>query len=170
MPIKSINDMISQKLVTEYCLLNRKFTSLSVDLLLKINPSRLFVTGIILLFTSMDENLNAAIKAMSLEEDEPITLPYDPRFKVFDENSISLLGRLLNPDCQLMARMIEDMSHVWRVYDKVRGIALSRDKFQFIFQRKEDLLTVLNDRPWSYNHWKMLLEQWTPSPSADIYL
>lgn len=65
---------------------------------------------------------------------------------------------LLNPDCQSMSRMIEDMPRVWRVYDRVKGIALSRDKFQFIFQREEDLQIVLNDRPLSYNHWTMVME------------
>lgn len=103
--------------------------------------------------------LQKAIQSMSLEEEEPLILPDSPRFRVFDENETSLLGRLLNPDCQSMARMIEYMPTAWRVYGRVRGIALSRDRFQFVFQREEDLVTVLNDRPWSYNHWAMVLER-----------
>ena len=67
-----------------------------------------------------------------------------------------------------MARMIEYMPTAWRVFDRVRGIALSRDRFQFIFQREEDLQTVRNDRPWSYNHWTMTLERWTSSPPRDF--
>ncbi|KAG2310142.1 hypothetical protein Bca52824_021699 [Brassica carinata] len=86
---------------------------------------------------------------------------------VFDENSCSLLGRLLNPECQSMARMIDYMPTAWRVYGRVRGIALSRDRFQFIFQREEDLQTVLNDRPWSYNHWAMVIDRWTANPPED---
>lgn len=106
---------------------------------------------------------------MSLhEEEEPLTLPDSPRFRVFDENSSSLLGRLLNPDCQPMAKMIEYMPIAWRVQGRVRGIALSRDRFQFIFKREEDLQTVLNDRPWSYNHWAMVIERWTPDPPDDF--
>lgn len=112
----------------------------------------------------MAESLHNAIRAMSLEEEEPLTLPDSPRFRVIDENQTSLLGRLLNPDCQSMARMIEYMPTAWRVYGRVRGIALSRDRFQFVFQREEDLQTVLQDRPWSYNHWTMLLERWTANP------
>lgn len=91
----------------------------------------------------MADMLHKAIQAMSLQEDEPLTLPNDPRFRVVDENETRLLGRLLNPECQSMARMIEYMPTAWRVSGKVRGIALSRDRFQFIFQREEDLLTVL---------------------------
>ncbi|KAL0678255.1 hypothetical protein Bca4012_006236 [Brassica carinata] len=116
----------------------------------------------------MDDLLQKAIQAMSLEEEEPLTLPDSPRFRVFDENETSLLGRLLNPDCQSMARMIEYMPTAWRVYGRVRGIALSRDRFQFVFQREEDLVTVLNDRPWSYNHWTMVQERWTANPPEDF--
>ena len=105
---------------------------------------------------------------MKLDEEEPLTLPDSPRFRVYDQNSLSILGRLLNPDCQSMARMIEYMPTAWRVYDRVRGIALSKDRFQFIFQREEDLETVLKDRPWSYNHWAMALERWTDSPPENF--
>ncbi|RID66521.1 hypothetical protein BRARA_D01654 [Brassica rapa] len=106
----------------------------------------------------MADLLHNSLRAMKLDEEEPLTLPDSPRFRVYDQNSLSILGCLLNPDCQSMARMIEYMPTAWRVYDRVRGIALSKDRFQFIFQREEDLETVLKDRPWSYNHWAMALE------------
>ncbi|CAA7017745.1 unnamed protein product [Microthlaspi erraticum] len=94
----------------------------------------------------MAESHQNAIQVMSLHEDEPVDMPDTPSFKVFDQNANSLLGRLLNPDCQPMDKMIEDMPRVWRVYDRVRGIALSWEKLQFIFEREEDLETVLKDR------------------------
>ncbi|XP_056860056.1 uncharacterized protein At4g02000-like [Raphanus sativus] len=97
----------------------------------------------------MPNDLHSALRAMMIEDDEPINLPDEPRFKVFEENSLSLLGRLLNPDCQSMSRMIDEMPTHWRVVGRVRGIALSREKFQFIFKREEDLQNVLNDRPWN---------------------
>lgn len=96
--------------------------------------------------------LHKAIGAMSIEEETPLTLPDEPRFGVIDENELSILGRLLNSECQSMARMIDYMPTAWRVYGRVRGILFSRDRFQFVFQREEDLVTVLKDRPWSYNH------------------
>ncbi|KAL0749510.1 hypothetical protein Bca101_031513 [Brassica carinata] len=116
----------------------------------------------------MADSLHKAIHSMSLEEEVPLTLPNDPRFRVFDENATSLLGCLLNPDCQSMSRMIDYMPTAWRVHGRVRGIALSRERFQFIFQREEDLLTVLKDRPWSYNHWAMVMERWTLNPPPDF--
>ncbi|KAL0667217.1 hypothetical protein Bca4012_029921 [Brassica carinata] len=105
---------------------------------------------------------------MSLEDDDPMILPDEPKFHVFDENALSILGRLLNHEAQNMARMIDYMPQAWRLYDRVRGIALSRDRFQFVFKREEDLVTVLKDRPWSYNHWTMVMERWVPSPPGDF--
>ena len=133
--------------------------------LLSALPSAVCLTA-----SEMADLLHKSLRAMKLDEEEPLTLPDSPRFRVYDQNSLSILGRLLNPDCQSMARMIEYMPTAWRVYDRVRGIALSKDRFQFIFQREEDLETVLKDRPWSYNHWAMALERWTDSlPENFLY-
>ena len=131
--------------------------------LLSALPSAVCLTA-----SEMADLLHKSLRAMKLDEEEPLTLPDSPRFRVYDQNSLSILGRLLNPDCQSMARMIEYMPTAWRVYDRVRGIALSKDRFQFIFQREEDLETVLKDRPWSYNHWAMALERWTDSPPENF--
>ncbi|KFK39742.1 hypothetical protein AALP_AA3G282200 [Arabis alpina] len=57
----------------------------------------------------MADNLHNAIRGMSLKDDEPITLPDTPEFRVYDENTLSILGRLLNPDCQPMDKMIKAM-------------------------------------------------------------
>ncbi|XP_013658092.2 uncharacterized protein LOC106362793 [Brassica napus] len=116
----------------------------------------------------MADLLQKAISTMSIEDEAPLVLPDSPQFIVCDENATSLMGRLLNPECQNMARMIDYMPTAWRVFGRVRGIALSRDRFQFIFQREEDLQTVLKDRPWSYNHWAMVLERWTASPPENF--
>lgn len=116
----------------------------------------------------MSDNFDAAFGALSLEDDDPIELPDSPRFRVFDENATSVLGRLLNPDCQIMAKMIDAMPRVWRMVGRVCGIALSKEKFQFIFKREEDLQTVLNDRPCSYDHWTMIMERWIPYPPPDF--
>lgn len=139
--------MDSQKIIVEFCPINGIFTTITLDLLPKtIHLHRCSALAVSLTMAAMADFLHKAIRAMSIEEDEePLTLPDEPRFRVFDENETSLLGRLLNPDCQSMARMIEYMPTVWRVYDRVRGIALSRDRFQFVFKREEDLQTVLKD-------------------------
>lgn len=157
--------MNSLKQISEYCLINGISQCLAIDLLPSL-PHRLHRSHPCSppSSTLMAENLHSAIQAMSLRDDDPIDLPDDPCFNVFEGNSLSLLGRLLNPLRQPMDKMIEDMPRVWRVYGRVPGITLSAEKFQFIFQRKEDMITVLNDRPWTYYQWTMLLDRWIPSP------
>ena len=152
--------MISFKIVSEFSPYHGYITSITLDLLPTIVP--LFSSSVAhkrISASVMAELLHKAISAMSIEDEAPLVLPDDPQFTVCVENTTSLLGRLLNPECQNMARMIEYMPTAWRVFGRVRGIALSRDRFQFIFQREEDLQTVLKDRPWSYNHWAMALER-----------
>lgn len=153
--------MISIKILIEYCDSKCSFKSMAIDLLPKLYRRRsVKAFSDQNHFNNMAGDLQATIQALTLEDDEPINLPDIPRFKVFDESAISILGRLVNPDCQQMSRMIEDMPRVWRMTGRVR----SREKFQFILQREEDLQAVLFDRPWSFNHWTMLMEKWTPSP------
>ena len=41
------------------------------------------------------------------------------------------------------------MPRIWRLYDRVRGIALSRDRFQFIVNNEADLLEVLKTGVWT---------------------
>lgn len=161
--------MDSQKIIIEYSVIVGNFTSFTRDLLPKNVRSKSFsVAGSFSCRENMADLLQKAIQAMSLEEEEPLTLPDSPRFRVIDDNQLSLMGRLLNPDCQTMARMIEYMPTPWRMVGKVRGIALSRDRFQFVFKREEDLLSVLKDGPWSYNYWPMVLERWSPNPPENF--
>lgn len=161
--------MISLKIVSEFCSINGSRSSITLDLL-PSNPQHHRNSKHLCLLSigDMADMLHKAIRAMSIEEEEPLTLPDEPRFRVIADNELSILGRLLNPDCQSMEKMIDYMPTAWRVYGRVRGIALSRDRFQFVFQREEDLLTVLKDRPWSYNRWTMLLERWTPNPPENF--
>lgn len=151
--------MISLKVISEYCSINGFCGFRVVDLL----PLISLVHHCILFLhslgrKSMAEQLQAAIGAMSLRDDELIDLPDSPRFKVFEQNTLNLLGHLLNPSCLPMEEMIETMPRVWRVYSRVRGIALSSEKFQFIFEREEDMETVLKGRPWSFKNLTMLLD------------
>lgn len=58
----------------------------------------------------MAENLDRALTEMSLEEDEkPYVLPDRPEYYSTERNSLSLTGRLLNPQCQKMTDLILDM-------------------------------------------------------------
>lgn len=48
----------------------------------------------------MDRELHLALRNMSLEEDTPIELPPEGNFNAFENNALSLIRQLLNPECQ----------------------------------------------------------------------
>lgn len=94
-------------------------------------------------------SLNRALKEMCLVNEKAHMLRNLPKFRSVERNVRSIIGRLLNPDMQKMANMIHDMPRVLRVYNRARGIAMSHDRFQFIFDSQIDLQMVLDARAWS---------------------
>ena len=113
--------------------------------------------------------MDRALMALSLEEEEeePFTMPDRPGFTSIEENFLSLMGRTLNPECQRMSRLITTMPRKWQKEGKVRGIALSQERFKFIFNTEHDLLDVLEKGLQTFNEWAMVLERWVENPPED---
>lgn len=106
--------------------------------------------------------------AMSLEEEDvPFDMPDDPDFSSCERNVLSLVGRLLNPDCQSMKGLLKDMPRKWQKLNRIRGIALSKEKFQFIFNSEHDLIETLEKGVHTYNEWAIAVERWVEYPPED---
>lgn len=56
------------------------------------------------------------------------------------------------------------MPRKWQLYDRVRGLALTREKFQFIFKYEKDLENILNIGVHTYNQWSIVVEMWIEKP------
>ncbi|KAF8112879.1 hypothetical protein N665_0059s0017 [Sinapis alba] len=56
-------------------------------------------------------------------------------------------------------------ARIWNVEGRARGTNLGNGRFQFDFDKEEDMLMVLNKRPCHFNHWIFALERWEPSTS-----
>ncbi|XP_023638859.1 uncharacterized protein At4g02000-like [Capsella rubella] len=115
----------------------------------------------------MEYALDKALQEMSLEEDTPIVLQNLPEFSSCVRNKCSIIGKLLCPENQKMSNLIHEMPRLWRVYNRARGIALSNDQFQFIFDSETELQTVLNAGAWTFNDWSLTLERWVEKPPDD---
>ncbi|XP_010513742.1 PREDICTED: uncharacterized protein LOC104789794 [Camelina sativa] len=116
----------------------------------------------------MEYALDKALKEMSLEDDQPIVLQDHAKFVSSVRNTCSIIGKLLCPENQKMSSLIHEMPRVWRVYNRVRGIALPNDKFQFIFDSEADLSLVLQSGAWTFNDWSLTLERWVENPPSDF--
>lgn len=114
---------------------------------------------------AMDKDL----MALSLEEEEEDGLPFTmtPGFSSAEENALSIMGRLMNSECQKMSGLILTMPRIWQKEGSVRGVALSQERFQFIFQHEHDLLEVLEKGVQTYNEWAIVLERWVENPPKD---
>lgn len=91
--------------------------------------------------------MDRAMDSMNLEnEDGPCEMPNLPGFSSAKANINSLIGRALNPDGIKMASLILDMLRKWQKVGKVRGVALSVEHFQFIFEHEHDMLEILEKK------------------------
>ncbi|CAD5327090.1 unnamed protein product [Arabidopsis thaliana] len=116
----------------------------------------------------MSSAMDKAMMAMSLdEEDLPFDMPDLPQFSSCENNVLSLIGRLLNPQCQVMSSLILNMPRKWQKEGRVRGVALSLEKFQFIFNSEHDLVEVLEKGFQTFNEWGILMERWSATPSPE---
>ncbi|XP_048628438.1 uncharacterized protein LOC125598285 [Brassica napus] len=113
--------------------------------------------------------MDKALMALSLdEEDVPFVMSDLPEFSSAEENKLSLIGRILNPARQKMPLLIKKMPRKWLKEGKVRGIALSQERFQFIFKTEHDLLDVLDRGVHTFEEWVIVLERWVENPPEDF--
>lgn len=67
-----------------------------------------------------------------------------------------------------MARMLRTMPKIWKVYERVKGIALTRERFQFVFDLETDIQTVLKQGFWTFDDWGMAMERWVEYPPRNF--
>lgn len=80
------------------------------------------------------------------EDDGPIIM-----LDLSEKNVMSILGKVLNPDCQRKSNLVLDMPRKWGMVNRVRGVVLFKDRVQFIFKYEEDIKDILNQTVHMYN-------------------
>lgn len=81
---------------------------------------------------------------------------------LIEENRLTLIGRILNPKEQPIGAVISALPRKWNIKGGVSGSDLGQNCFQFRFELEEDINTVLENRPYHYNHWMLVLQKWEP--------
>ncbi|KAG7585782.1 hypothetical protein ISN45_Aa02g011310 [Arabidopsis thaliana x Arabidopsis arenosa] len=97
------------------------------------------------------------------------------QLKAPDQNKGVILSFLLKgepPDAPCISKPppYQDMPRIWRLYNRVRGVALSRDMFQFIFKFEEDLAEILKIGVWTQDEWCVVMEKWIEKPPDDYLM
>lgn len=78
------------------------------------------------------------------------------------ENALTLMGRLTNPSLQRLWSLIPYLSNRWNLKGKAIGSDLGNGCFQFRFEYEEDLTKVLDNRPYHFDQWMVILQKWEP--------
>ena len=109
-------------------------------------------------YYKMSVAMDRALMALSLdEEDEPFEMPDLPGFCSNEKNLLSIVGRVLNPECQKMSSLIWRLPGKWQKEGKCRGVALSQERFQFFFDFEHDLVEVLEKGVHTFNEWVIVI-------------
>ncbi|KAG2331570.1 hypothetical protein Bca52824_002750 [Brassica carinata] len=99
------------------------------------------------------------------DDEDIIKVPDFDYSDLIEKYKLSLVGRMFHRDGRSVDALITHMPRrrIWDVEGRVRGTNLGNNKFQFDFDKEEDMLKVLNRRPCHFNKWTFSLERWAPT-------
>lgn len=104
------------------------------------------------------------------KEEEIIRVPAFDNSDLIAKFKLTLVGRMFHSDGRSVEALLKHMPkrRIWDVEGRVRGTNLGNNKFQFDFDKEEDLQKVLQRRPCHFNKWSFSLEQWIPTIKEDF--
>ncbi|ESQ50134.1 hypothetical protein EUTSA_v10002297mg, partial [Eutrema salsugineum] len=76
--------------------------------------------------------------------------------------SRTLIGQCMNPHTQDMKTLLYMLPRIWKVEERVAGADLGLGRFQFDFDREEDIAEVMKMEPFHFDYWMLSLVRWTP--------
>ncbi|KAJ4890492.1 hypothetical protein Rs2_30240 [Raphanus sativus] len=79
-----------------------------------------------------------------------------------------LVGRCMNPPAQEMPALLSNLPKIWKLEDRVIGKDLGLGKFQFEFEREEDMEGVLRHQPYHFDYWMIAVAKWQPKRVVDV--
>lgn len=97
-----------------------------------------------------------------------IKAPYVDNSALIKENALTLIGRDTNPREQRIWALLSDLRLKWHIQGKATGSDLGNGCFQFRFEREEDLQRILDNRPYQFDYWMVIIQRWEPIISASF--
>lgn len=77
--------------------------------------------------------------------------------------SKTVIGRCMNPRMQDMKTLLFMFPRIWQLEGRVVGADLGLGRFQFDFDKEEDIVTVLKMEPFHFDYWMVSMVRWQPS-------
>lgn len=114
-------------------------------------------------------------KGVSLESQQPsrttrVKVPLPDNSDLLCKHSLTLIGQVTNKTVQKVWSLIPFFTEHWKTEFKPVGSDLGNGLFQFQFELESDLLAVLDQRPYHYARWMVILQRWEPTVSPTFSL
>lgn len=97
-----------------------------------------------------------------------IKAPYLDTTHLIKENALTLIGRLTNPQEQRMWALLPALPRKWNLQGRAVGSDLGNNCFQYRFERADDLQRVLDNIPYHFSYWMVILQKWEPVISSSF--
>lgn len=97
-----------------------------------------------------------------------VKVPLPDNSELIRKHSMTLIGRVTNKSTQKVWSLIPFFTEHWKTEFKPVGSDLGNGMFQFQFELELDLLSVLEQRPYHYARWMIILQRWEPTISPSF--
>ncbi|KAL0742068.1 hypothetical protein Bca4012_083581 [Brassica carinata] len=97
-----------------------------------------------------------------------ISVPHFDNSEIIKNYSRTLIGRCMNPEEQNMTALVTNLPKIWNVESRVVGVDLGHGKFQFDFDKEEDIEEVMKNQPYHFDYWMISLARWQPKRSHNF--
>ncbi|RID60758.1 hypothetical protein BRARA_F03888, partial [Brassica rapa] len=112
-------------------------------------------------------------KGLDLGQQQPlrtarVKVPLPDNSDLLRKHSLTLIGRVTNKSVQKVWSLIPFFTEHWKTEFKPVGSDLGNGLFQFQFELEADLVAVLEQRPYHYARWMIILQRWEPTISPSF--
>ena len=110
----------------------------------------------------MDANVIDRLQQINLmsEEDEVITVRSERRDKTLEECFLNLLEEFLTPRPLNLRAAKNLLWFVWKMESDLKIIEVGDGLFQFKFALESQVSWVMNNGPWNFDNWILVLRRW----------
>lgn len=95
-----------------------------------------------------------------------IRVPAFDSSELIKKHALTLVGRMTNPKFQRVWSLIPFLSEHWKCETRPIGADLGNGCFQFQFESERDLVKVLENQPYHFAHWMVVIQRWEPTISS----
>lgn len=96
-----------------------------------------------------------------------VKVPSFDNSELIRKHSLTLIGRITNPRQRIWS-LIPFLADLWKTSSRAIGADLGQGVFQFQMASEEDMKLVLENRPYHFAKWMIILQKWEPSVSRDF--